>query len=158
MRSRQRGTWLRLFMTTDPRNPAAQARKELGARLRQLRKSAGLTGQALAAETSQHFTRVSRIENGAQAPTDRNIHDWCTACGAEDQIPDLIASARSVASRRWNTRDAVATPKPELITKLWLFWTGSEGHNFRDQLMMGAGGSCCRATPAGRTGGRPRAP
>lgn len=83
-------------MTTDPTSSAAQARRELGARLRQLRKSAGLTGQALADATGQHFTRVSRIENGAQAPTERNICDWCATCGAEDQIPDLIATARSV--------------------------------------------------------------
>jgi len=83
---------------TDPSSSVVQARKELGARLRQLRKSAGLTGQALAAATGQHFTRVSRIENGAQPPTERNIRDWCTACGAEDQIPDLIATAQSVES------------------------------------------------------------
>jgi len=83
---------------TDPSSSVVQARKELGARLRQLRKSAGLTGQALADATGQHFTRVSRIENGAQPPTERNIRDWCTACGAEDQIPDLIATAQSVES------------------------------------------------------------
>lgn len=83
-------------MNTDPRSSVAQARKELGARLRRLRKSAELTGQALADATGQHFTRVSRIENGAQAPTERNIRDWCAACGAEDQIPDLIATAQAV--------------------------------------------------------------
>jgi hypothetical protein len=52
----------------------------------------------LADETGQHFTRISRIENGIQPPTDRNIQDWCTACGAEDQIPDLIATAQVVES------------------------------------------------------------
>ncbi|MGH3938526.1 MAG: helix-turn-helix domain-containing protein [Pseudonocardiaceae bacterium] len=83
-------------MNTDPGSPVAQARQELGALLRQLRKSAGLTGQALGDATGQHFTRVSRIENGGQAPTERNIRDWCAACGAEDQIPDLIATAQSV--------------------------------------------------------------
>jgi transcriptional regulator with XRE-family HTH domain len=70
----------------------------LGARLRQLRKSAGLTGQVLADATGQHFTRISRIENGVQPPTERNIRDWCAACGTEDQIPDLLATARSVES------------------------------------------------------------
>jgi transcriptional regulator with XRE-family HTH domain len=85
-------------VTTDPSSSVAQARRELGARLRQLRRSAGLTGKALAKATGQHFTRVSRIENGAQAPTERNIRDWCAACGAEDQIPDLIATAQSVES------------------------------------------------------------
>ncbi len=52
----------------------------------------------LADATGQHFTRISRIENGAQPPTERNIQDWCTACGAEDQIPDLTATARVVES------------------------------------------------------------
>jgi CubicO group peptidase (beta-lactamase class C family) len=52
----------------------------------------------LADATGQHFTRISRIENGIQPPTDRNIQDWCTACGAEDQVPDLIATARVVES------------------------------------------------------------
>lgn len=85
-------------MTTDPSSSGAQARKELGARLRQLRKAAGLTGQAIADATGQHFTRVSRIENGVQPPTERNIRDWCTACGAEDQIPELIATAQAVES------------------------------------------------------------
>ncbi len=85
-------------MTTDPHSSVARARKELGARLRRLRKSAELTGQALAEATDQHFTRVSRIENGVQAPTERNIRDWCAACGAEDQIPELIATAQAVES------------------------------------------------------------
>lgn len=85
-------------MTTDPTSPAARARRELGARLRQIRKSAGLTGRELADATGQHFTRISRLENGAQAPTERNILDWCATCGAEDQAADLIAIARSVES------------------------------------------------------------
>lgn len=85
-------------MTTDPNNAVAQARKALGARLRQLRRAAGLTGQTLAAATGQHVTRVSRIENGVQAPTERNIRDWCTTCGAEDQVADLIATVRTVES------------------------------------------------------------
>jgi len=85
-------------LSTDPSSSVHQARKELGARLRQLRKVAGLTGKELAAATSQHFTRISRIENGGQAPTERNIRDWCTACGAADQIPDLIATAQSIES------------------------------------------------------------
>jgi transcriptional regulator with XRE-family HTH domain len=85
-------------VSTDPSSSVTQARKELGARLRQLRRAAGLTGQAIAAATGQHFTRVSRIEHGVQAPTESNIRDWCAACGADDQIPDLIATARSVES------------------------------------------------------------
>jgi hypothetical protein len=57
-----------------------------------------LSGRALAAVTGQHFTRVSKIEHGVQAPADQDIRDWCRACTAEDQIPDLIATARAVES------------------------------------------------------------
>ena len=85
-------------MTTDPSSSGAQARRELGARLRRLRKSAGLTGKAIADATDQHVTRVSRIENGTQPPTERQIRAWCLACSAEDEIPDLIATAQSVES------------------------------------------------------------
>lgn len=85
-------------MTTDPSSSVHEARKNLGARLRQLRTAAGLSGKQLAAATGQHFTRISRIENGRQAPTERNIRDWCTACAAVDEIPDLIASTRSIES------------------------------------------------------------
>ncbi len=92
------GNWPHPFVTTDPSSSVAQARKELGARLRHLRKAAGLTGQQLAQATGQHFTRVSRVENGVQAPTERNIRDWCAACRAEDQAAELIATARSVES------------------------------------------------------------
>jgi transcriptional regulator with XRE-family HTH domain len=85
-------------VSTDRSSSGAEARRDLGLRLRQLRKSASLTGQAVANATGQHVTRVSRIENGVQAPTERNIRDWCVACRAEDQIPDLIATARCVES------------------------------------------------------------
>lgn len=57
-----------------------------------------MSGRLLAAETDQHFTRVSKIENGVQAPTEADILAWCRACNAEEQVPDLIATARSVES------------------------------------------------------------
>lgn len=70
----------------------------LGIRLRDLRKDAGLSGRELAAATSQHYTRVSKIENGVQAPTDHDIRQWCHICAADDQAPDLIATLRAVES------------------------------------------------------------
>jgi hypothetical protein len=48
--------------------------------------------------TGQHFTRVSKIEHGVQPPSDQDIRDWCRACGAGEQVPDLIATARAVES------------------------------------------------------------
>lgn len=85
-------------MNSDPSSPVQQARKELGARLRNLRRAAGLTGKELAAATGQHFTRISRIENGGQFPTERNIRDWVAACGAGAELADLLATAQSIES------------------------------------------------------------
>jgi transcriptional regulator with XRE-family HTH domain len=83
-------------VTSDPSSTGAQAREELGALLRQIRKRARLTGRQLAAATMQHPTRISRIENGRQPPTEANLRDWCTACGAVDELPGLLATARAV--------------------------------------------------------------
>ena len=85
-------------MRTPPSSPAKEAQAALGARLREIRKDAGLSGRALAAATGQHFTRVSKIEHGVQTPLDRDIREWCRVCGAEEQIPDLIATARAAES------------------------------------------------------------
>jgi transcriptional regulator with XRE-family HTH domain len=85
-------------VTTSPSSSAKQAQQALGVRLRELRKDAGLTARALASATGQHYTRVSKIEHGVQAPTDADIRAWCHACRAEDQVPDLIATQRAVES------------------------------------------------------------
>jgi transcriptional regulator with XRE-family HTH domain len=85
-------------VSTGRPSPAKQAREALGVRLRELRKEAGLTGRALAASIGCHYTKISRIENGSQAPSEENIKAWCRVCRAEAQIPDLIATARSIES------------------------------------------------------------
>jgi transcriptional regulator with XRE-family HTH domain len=85
-------------LSTSLSSSARQAREALGARLREVRQDAGLSGRALAAATGQHFTRVSKIENGVQSPSDQDIRDWCRACTAEQHIPDLIATTRAVES------------------------------------------------------------
>ena len=51
--------------------PVQQAREALGARLREIRKDADLTARALAAAMGSHFTKVSKIENGARSPTEQ---------------------------------------------------------------------------------------
>lgn len=85
-------------MTTSPSSSAKQALEALGVRLRELRQEAGLTARALAERTGQHYTRVSKIEHGVQAPKDADIRAWCQACDAGDQVPDLIAALRTVES------------------------------------------------------------
>jgi hypothetical protein len=52
----------------------------------------------LAVSIGCHYTKISRIENGSQTPSENNIKAWCRACNAERQIPDLIATARAIES------------------------------------------------------------
>ncbi len=85
-------------MNTGPTSPARHAREALGVRLREIRKEAGLTGRELAVGVGYHYTKISRIENGRQAPSEEDIKAWCRACRAEAQIPDLIATARTIES------------------------------------------------------------
>lgn len=85
-------------MSTNPNSAARKVQEALGLRLRNLRKDAGLTGRELAAATGWHFTRISKLEHGAQAPTDQDIRTWCQVCGAQDQAADLIAQARAIES------------------------------------------------------------
>jgi transcriptional regulator with XRE-family HTH domain len=78
--------------------PVKQAREALGARLREIRKDAGLTGRALATTCTWHFTKVSKLEHGTQTPSEQDLRDWCRACAADDQIADLIATVRAIES------------------------------------------------------------
>jgi transcriptional regulator with XRE-family HTH domain len=73
-----------------------EARETLGARLRELRRDAGLSGQGLADRCGWHPSKVSRLELGRQTPSEYDIREWCTATGADPHIPDLIASVRNI--------------------------------------------------------------
>jgi len=86
-----------------PSEDVQQAKEAFGARLRELRQEASLTGRALARLTGMHYTKISRVENGRQSVTDAEIRSWCTACGADGEAPELIAAARAVDSmyREW---------------------------------------------------------
>ncbi len=75
-----------------------QAKQALGARLRELRRDARLTGLQLAALLGWHSSKVSRFEHGKQVPTDDEIREWCHQTGGELYVPDLIAAARNVRS------------------------------------------------------------
>jgi DNA-binding XRE family transcriptional regulator len=70
--------------------PVQQAREALGDRLREIRKDAELTAQALAAALHMHFTKVSKIENGARSPSGK-----ASELGARPK-PGRVSRTRSV--------------------------------------------------------------
>ncbi|MFI9718227.1 helix-turn-helix domain-containing protein [Streptomyces sp. NPDC052396] len=78
-----------------PSSSAQAARQAVAQRLAELRRDAGLNGQELATLCGWHPAKSSRIANGKTWPSDADIRLWCTACGAEEQIDDLIAASRS---------------------------------------------------------------
>ncbi|SEH02253.1 Helix-turn-helix domain-containing protein [Nonomuraea solani] len=73
-----------------------RARETLGLRLRELRRDARLTGQALAGTHGWHRTKVYKIESGKQTPSDADVEAWATSCGTPEQVPELIAALRSL--------------------------------------------------------------
>jgi len=82
---------------------AQRAKEAFGSRLREIRQDAGLTGRQLAELSGFHFTKISRVEHGAQGLSDADIRTWCLACDATDEISSLIAQARAADSlyREW---------------------------------------------------------
>ncbi|MFL6077956.1 MAG: helix-turn-helix domain-containing protein [Mycobacteriales bacterium] len=73
-----------------------EARRALGARLRELRREAELTGKELAASLSWPASKVSKLENGKQTPTDEDIRSWTRAAAAESETDGLLAALHTL--------------------------------------------------------------
>jgi transcriptional regulator with XRE-family HTH domain len=73
-----------------------EARTSLGKRLRELRRQAGLSGKQLAESLSWQASKVSKIENGRQTPSDDDIRSWAGATGSESQTDSLLASLHTL--------------------------------------------------------------
>lgn len=79
-----------------PDSSAAEARKALGLRLQQIRRSRDITARTLSVLIDKHHTSISKIENGVKQPTETDIIAWCTACDAENQTADLLATLHAI--------------------------------------------------------------
>lgn len=90
-----------------------RARRDLGRRLREVRRSAGLTGVQLAELLSWSQPKVSKIETGRQSPTAAEITTWTRACGHTQAATELIDKLNDLES-------------------MWVEW--------KDQLHRGLGG------------------
>ncbi|WP_280356471.1 helix-turn-helix domain-containing protein [Nocardia otitidiscaviarum] len=77
-------------------NAVQQQREALGQRLREIRRSAGITGRELARREGWHESKVSKIEYGKIAPAESDLRAYCTHTGTDDQLPDLIATLRNL--------------------------------------------------------------
>ncbi|MFE6859666.1 helix-turn-helix domain-containing protein [Nocardia sp. NPDC057668] len=86
-----------------------QARRDLGARLRDLRLAAHLRAYQLAEQARWSASKVSRIENGAHSLTEADLEIWCRLTGAELAYPDLRATLRNVNAAWMEWRRIVGT-------------------------------------------------
>lgn len=73
-----------------------EARHALGQRLRELRQQAGLTGRQVADSLSWPASKVSKLENGRQTPTDGDIRAWAVITRAEGETESLLASLHTL--------------------------------------------------------------
>ncbi|MFI6699577.1 helix-turn-helix domain-containing protein [Streptomyces sp. NPDC050509] len=73
-----------------------EARDALGKRLRDLRRQAGMSGRQLAESLAWPPSKVSKLENGRQAPTDGDISGWTRVTGKEDETDALLASLHTL--------------------------------------------------------------
>lgn len=75
-----------------------EARDALGKRLRALRTAAGLSGRTLAESLSWPPSKVSKLENGKQTPTDDDIREWTGATDSEAEAEALLASLHTLCA------------------------------------------------------------
>jgi transcriptional regulator with XRE-family HTH domain len=73
-----------------------EARDALGKRLRELRQQTNISGRQLAELLSWAPSKVSKLENGRQTPTDDDIRDWTRATGSEGQTEALLAALHTL--------------------------------------------------------------
>ncbi|MFW5420977.1 helix-turn-helix transcriptional regulator [Nocardiopsis sp. CNT-189] len=84
------------------------ARHALGARLREVRTGAGLSGRALAGALGWAPSKVSKLEHGKQSATAEDLRAWATACGAPAAAEELLAQRREAETHYTSWRRQLA--------------------------------------------------
>ncbi|MCI0685786.1 MAG: helix-turn-helix domain-containing protein [Sporichthyaceae bacterium] len=100
-------------------NNVASAREALGWRLRELRRTARLTGRQLAESLHWPQSKVSKLELGQQTPSEGDIRAWVEATHGRDQLGDLLGSLNTLQTQyaewRRQFRSGTARRQRELL-------------------------------------------
>ncbi len=86
-----------------------QQRESLGARLREIRFTAGLSGAELARRNGWDPSKVSKIEYGRIKPSLEDITAYCRDCNATDQLTDLQATRQNIDTAYLEWRKVLGT-------------------------------------------------
>ncbi|MGW4728077.1 helix-turn-helix domain-containing protein [Streptomyces shenzhenensis] len=113
-------------MPGSPSSSAQAARKAVAARLRDLRKDAGLSIVELARRCGWHYSKTSRIENALTGPTATDIRKWCAATQTQEQAQDLIAQSLNAESMYRDWRQQVRGGLRQLQDGLVKFYRETE--------------------------------
>lgn len=84
-----------------------EERNILGQQLRELRRQAQLTGKDLAELLSWQASKISKIENGRQTPTDDDIIGWTRATNSEHETESLLASLHTLEAQHAEWRQVL---------------------------------------------------
>jgi transcriptional regulator with XRE-family HTH domain len=96
-----------------------QSSQELAAKLRELRKQAGLSGVRLAARCNMSQSKVSRIENGKVRPSLVDVEQILRALDAPPGLVEEVSSLARLANTEWRNlrelrRKGLGTRQAEL--------------------------------------------
>jgi len=86
-----------------------EARSALGNRLRELRQQARLSGRQLAEALSWPPSKISKLENGRQTPSDDDIRSWVRATHGEGETEALLASLHTLEEQHAEWRRILRT-------------------------------------------------
>lgn len=86
----------------------------LAERLRHLRKVAGLTGDQLASQLRWPRSKIPKLENGRQMPSESDITAWTQACGQPDAAPALLESLSEAQAVHRQWRHKIRSGHPAL--------------------------------------------
>ncbi|MGV9663472.1 helix-turn-helix domain-containing protein [Nocardia niigatensis] len=86
-----------------------QQRESLGARLREIRFHAGISGAELARRSHWDPSKVSKIEYGKVKPSREDLEAYCRECGAGDQLSDLVATRQNIDTAYLEWRKVLST-------------------------------------------------
>ncbi|MYT68283.1 MULTISPECIES: helix-turn-helix transcriptional regulator [unclassified Streptomyces] len=101
-------------MPQSPSSSAQAAREAVASRLRNLRKTAGLTVAEHSSRCGWSGAKTSRIENALTAPSARDIRRWCEASTATDQADGLITQSVNAEAMYTEWRQHVRNGLKEL--------------------------------------------
>jgi transcriptional regulator with XRE-family HTH domain len=74
-----------------------------------LRRRAGLSGKQLAESLAWPPSKISKLENGRQTPTDEDIRDWTRSTGNADETEALLATLHTLEERHAEWRRVLRT-------------------------------------------------